>query len=105
MTVKILACLKLMPRLDITERGVPQDGRTKMQVFPPSKNRANDFRASACPTLFGKTRVLISVIECNRPRKIPADKNCPGVTEAVAPWRQKTTHLCQIAHWTEGKTL
>jgi type IV pilus assembly protein PilB len=48
---KLAARLKVMSRLDIAERRVPQDGRIKMRI---SKNRAIDFRLSTCPTLFGE---------------------------------------------------
>jgi type IV pilus assembly protein PilB len=51
LAVKIAARLKVMSRLDIAERRVPQDGRIKMRI---SKNRAIDFRVSTCPTLFGE---------------------------------------------------
>ena len=47
LAVKIVARLKVMSRLDIAERRVPQDGRIKMRL---SKNRAIDFRVSTCPT-------------------------------------------------------
>jgi type IV pilus assembly protein PilB len=52
---KIAARIKVMSRLDIAERRVPQDGRIKMRL---SKNRAIDFRVSTCPTLFGEKIVL-----------------------------------------------
>ncbi len=52
---KLAARLKVMSRLDIAERRVPQDGRIKMKL---SKNRAIDFRLSTCPTLFGEKIVL-----------------------------------------------
>jgi type IV pilus assembly protein PilB len=52
---KVCARLKVMSRLDIAERRVPQDGRIKMRL---SKNRAIDFRVSTCPTLFGEKIVL-----------------------------------------------
>jgi len=52
---KLAARLKVMSRLDIAERRVPQDGRIKMRL---SKNRAIDFRMSTCPTLFGEKIVL-----------------------------------------------
>jgi type IV pilus assembly protein PilB len=52
---KIAARIKVMARLDIAERRVPQDGRIKMRL---SKNRAIDFRVSSCPTLFGEKLVL-----------------------------------------------
>ncbi|HEV2285745.1 MAG TPA: type IV-A pilus assembly ATPase PilB [Steroidobacteraceae bacterium] len=52
---KLAARLKVMSRLDIAERRVPQDGRIKMRL---SKTRAIDFRVSSCPTLFGEKIVL-----------------------------------------------
>jgi type IV pilus assembly protein PilB len=52
---KLSARLKVMSRLDIAERRVPQDGRIKMKL---SKTRAIDFRVSTCPTLFGEKIVM-----------------------------------------------
>ncbi len=51
LATKISARIKVMSRLDIAERRIPQDGRIKMRI---SKNRAIDFRVSTCPTLFGE---------------------------------------------------
>ncbi|MCG7927798.1 MAG: type IV-A pilus assembly ATPase PilB [Candidatus Thiodiazotropha taylori] len=47
--------LKVMSRLNIAERRVPQDGRIKMKL---SKSRAIDFRVNTCPTLYGEKIVL-----------------------------------------------
>ncbi len=52
---RIAARLKVMSRLDIAERRVPQDGRIKLQL---SKNRAVDLRVNTLPTLFGEKIVL-----------------------------------------------
>ena len=52
---KLLARLKVMARLDISERRVPQDGRIKMAL---SKTKSIDFRVSSCPTLWGEKIVL-----------------------------------------------
>ncbi|MDJ0929182.1 MAG: type IV-A pilus assembly ATPase PilB [Gammaproteobacteria bacterium] len=52
---KVCARLKVMARLDIAERRVPQDGRIKMKL---SRNRAIDFRVNTCPTLFGEKIVM-----------------------------------------------
>ncbi|HEY5623320.1 MAG TPA: type IV-A pilus assembly ATPase PilB, partial [Gammaproteobacteria bacterium] len=51
LATKVAARLKVMARLDIAERRIPQDGRIKMKL---SKNRAIDFRVNTCPTLFGE---------------------------------------------------
>ncbi len=55
LTPRILARVKVLSRLDISERRIPQDGRMRMKI---SKNRAIDFRVSICPTLFGEKAVL-----------------------------------------------
>ncbi len=52
---RIAARLKVMSRMDIAERRIPQDGRIKMKL---SKTRAIDFRVNSCPTLFGEKLVL-----------------------------------------------
>jgi type IV pilus assembly protein PilB len=51
LAMKVSARLKVMARLDIAERRIPQDGRIKLKL---SKNRAIDFRVNTCPTLFGE---------------------------------------------------
>jgi len=55
MSDRLVARVKVMSRMDIAERRVPQDGRIKLQV---SKTRAIDFRVNSCPTLFGEKVVL-----------------------------------------------
>ncbi len=52
---KIAARLKVMSRMDISERRVPQDGRIKMKI---SKTKAIDFRVNTLPTLWGEKIVL-----------------------------------------------
>ncbi|MES1925410.1 type IV-A pilus assembly ATPase PilB [Salinisphaera sp. T31B1] len=53
--MRLSARLKVMARLDLAERRIPQDGRIKLNL---SKNRAIDFRVSTCPTLHGEKIVL-----------------------------------------------
>ncbi|RLA21424.1 MAG: type IV-A pilus assembly ATPase PilB [Gammaproteobacteria bacterium] len=52
---RIISRIKVMAKMDIAERRVPQDGRIKMKI---SRNRSIDFRVSTCPTLFGEKVVL-----------------------------------------------
>ena len=52
---RMTARLKVMSRMDISEKRVPQDGRIKLKL---SKTRAIDFRVNTCPTLFGEKIVL-----------------------------------------------
>jgi len=51
----IVSRLKIMSRLDIAERRLPQDGRIKLKL---GKGREMDFRVSCIPTLFGEKVVL-----------------------------------------------
>ena len=55
LAMKIAARIKVMSRLDVSERRVPQDGRIKLKL---SKSKSIDFRVSTCPTLFGEKAVL-----------------------------------------------
>ncbi len=52
---RLTARIKVMSRMNIAERRVPQDGRIKMKL---SKNRSIDFRVNTCPTLYGEKIVL-----------------------------------------------
>lgn len=52
---RLTSRVKVMSRLDISERRIPQDGRIKMKL---SKNRSIDFRVNTCPTLYGEKVVL-----------------------------------------------
>jgi type IV pilus assembly protein PilB len=51
----LVSRLKIMSRLDIAEKRLPQDGRIKLRL---GKGREMDFRVSTLPTLFGEKVVL-----------------------------------------------
>lgn len=52
---KMAARIKVMSRLDVSERRVPQDGRIKLKI---SHDKSIDFRVNTCPTLFGEKIVM-----------------------------------------------
>jgi len=52
---RIAARLKVLSRMNIAERRVPQDGRMRLKL---SKTKTIDFRVNTCPTLFGEKIVL-----------------------------------------------
>jgi type IV pilus assembly protein PilB len=52
---KMASRIKVISRLDISEKRVPQDGRMKLTL---SKSRSIDFRVSTLPTLYGEKIVL-----------------------------------------------
>jgi type IV pilus assembly protein PilB len=51
----IISRVKIMSKLDIAERRLPQDGRIKLKLGP---NKDMDFRVSTIPTLFGEKVVM-----------------------------------------------
>src|SRR3954465_324069 len=54
----LLSRLKIMSKLDISEKRLPQDGRIKIKVKIDNRSRELDFRVSTLPTLFGEKVVL-----------------------------------------------
>ena len=82
---KVCARLKVMSRMDIAERRVPQDGRIKMRL---SKNRAIDFRVNTCPTLYGE-KVVLRILD-------PASAKI-GIEALGYEDRQKNLYLKHLA--------
>ncbi len=58
---RLAARLKVMSRLDLAERRVPQDGRIKLKL---SANKAIDFRVSTCPTMWGE-KVVMRILDAS----------------------------------------
>ncbi|MBP7564950.1 MAG: type IV-A pilus assembly ATPase PilB [Burkholderiaceae bacterium] len=56
---KLASRIKVISKLDISEKRVPQDGRMKMKVGP---DRVIDFRVSTLPTLFGE-KIVIRILD------------------------------------------
>ncbi len=54
----LISRLKIMSKLDISEKRLPQDGRIKIKVRVENRSRELDFRVSTLPTLFGEKVVL-----------------------------------------------
>jgi type IV pilus assembly protein PilB len=50
--------IKILSKLDISEKRLPQDGRIKLKMKLNEKNKELDFRVSVLPTLFGEKIVL-----------------------------------------------
>jgi len=61
MAGRLVARIKILSKLDIAERRIPQDGRMKMRL---SKKRSIDFRVSTLPTLFGE-KVVIRILDAD----------------------------------------
>ncbi|MDN4591859.1 type IV-A pilus assembly ATPase PilB [Xenophilus aerolatus] len=56
---KLSSRIKVISKLDISEKRVPQDGRMKLKVGP---DRVIDFRVSTLPTLFGE-KIVIRILD------------------------------------------
>ena len=56
---KLASRIKVISRMDISEKRVPQDGKMKLKV---GANRVIDFRVSTLPTLFGE-KIVIRILD------------------------------------------
>src|SRR5512140_398943 len=54
----ITSRMKILSKLDISEKRLPQDGRIKLKMKLEDRNKELDFRVSVLPTLFGEKIVL-----------------------------------------------
>jgi len=54
----ITSRMKILAKLDIAEKRLPQDGRIKLKIKLEDKNKELDFRVSVLPTLFGEKIVM-----------------------------------------------
>jgi type IV pilus assembly protein PilB len=59
---KVTARIKVMARMDIAERRIPQDGRIKLKL---SAKRAIDFRVNTLPTLYGE-KVVMRILDASQ---------------------------------------
>lgn len=72
----IVARLKIMANLDISQRRTPQDGRMKLPI--KGRKQAIDFRVSTCPTLYGE-KVVMRILDSS---VMPLDLDVLGMTPA-----------------------
>ncbi len=56
---KLASRIKIISRMDISEKRVPQDGKMKLKIGP---DRTIDFRVSTLPTLFGE-KIVIRILD------------------------------------------
>ncbi|MBA3321600.1 MAG: type IV-A pilus assembly ATPase PilB [Pyrinomonadaceae bacterium] len=54
----LISRIKIMSKLDISEKRLPQDGRIKIKLRHEGRSRELDFRVSSLPTLFGEKVVM-----------------------------------------------
>jgi type IV pilus assembly protein PilB len=54
----LISRLKIMAKLDISEKRLPQDGRIKIRLKVEDRSRDMDFRVSSLPTLWGEKVVM-----------------------------------------------
>ena len=54
----LISRIKIMSKLDISEKRLPQDGRIKIKLKIQGRSRELDFRVSTLPTLFGEKVVM-----------------------------------------------
>ncbi len=62
---KIASRIKVISKLDISEKRIPQDGRMKLVL---SRNKAVDFRVSTLPTIYGE-KIVMRILDSNTATK------------------------------------
>lgn len=61
----LISRIKIMSKLDIAEKRLPQDGRIKIKLKANGRSRELDFRVSTLPTLFGE-KVVLRLLDSER---------------------------------------
>ncbi|HBC58545.1 MAG TPA: type IV-A pilus assembly ATPase PilB, partial [Gammaproteobacteria bacterium] len=89
---RLTARIKVMARMDISERRVPQDGRIKLSL---SKKRAIDFRVNTLPTLWGE-KIVMRILDPSS-AKIGID--------ALGYEPQQKEHFLDAIHKPQGMVL
>lgn len=70
----VLSRMKIMAKMDISEKRLPQDGRIKIRTSANGSKRDVDFRVSCLPTLFGE-KMVVRVLDKTR---LPMDMTLLG---------------------------
>jgi len=81
----IVSRLKILARLDISERRLPQDGRIKLRL---SRTKTVDFRMSVLPTLFGE-KVVMRLLD---PSSLQLDMTKLGYEDIGLKWLKDAIH-------------
>ena len=81
----IVSRLKILARLDISERRIPQDGRIKLRL---SRAKTVDFRVSVLPTLFGE-KVVMRLLD---PSSLQLDMTKLGYDRQSLTWLKDAIH-------------
>jgi len=81
---RIASRIKIMARLDISERRLPQDGRIRLKL---ARNRAIDLRVNTLPTVWGEKLVL---------RLLDPDNACVGIDLLGYEETQKQLYLTAL---------
>ncbi|MDX8391208.1 MAG: type IV-A pilus assembly ATPase PilB [Mariprofundaceae bacterium] len=81
----IVSRIKILARLDISERRLPQDGRIKLRL---SKTKTVDFRVSVLPTLFGE-KVVMRLLD---PSSLQLDMSKLGYKGTPLKWLKDAIH-------------
>jgi type IV pilus assembly protein PilB len=70
--------IKIMSKMDISEKRLPQDGRIKIRTTIHSKKKEIDYRVSTLPTLFGE-KIVMRLLDRDN---LPLDMSRLGFEEA-----------------------
>jgi type IV pilus assembly protein PilB len=73
----IISRIKIMAKMDISEKRLPQDGRIKIRTTIEGKKKEIDYRVSSLPTLFGE-KIVLRILDKD---KLPLDMTLLGFEE------------------------
>jgi type IV pilus assembly protein PilB len=74
----IISRIKIMAKMDISEKRLPQDGRIKIRTTFDGKKKEIDYRVSSLPTLFGE-KIVLRILDRDN---LPLDMSKLGFEEA-----------------------
>ncbi len=74
----IISRIKIMAKMDISEKRLPQDGRIKVRTTLNGKRKELDYRVSSLPTLFGE-KIVLRILDRDT---LPLDMSKLGFEEA-----------------------
>ena len=74
----MISRIKIMAKMDISEKRLPQDGRIKIRTTFDGKKKEIDYRVSSLPTLFGE-KIVLRILDRDN---LPLDMSKLGFEEA-----------------------
>jgi type IV pilus assembly protein PilB len=89
----IISRVKIMAKLDISEKRLPQDGRIKIRTTLNGRQKEVDYRVSTLPTLFGE-KVVLRILDRD---SLPLDMSKLGFEEVSL--KKSSRQFSSLTEW------